>query len=265
MDNERANSGAIRPSVRLADLTAAEVREGGWDTAILPVGATEFHGDHLPYATDTLAAEGIAVRLAEGLGTALVLPPVAIGVSPHLLAWPWTISLRAETLTAIVVDIAESLLRHGVTRLLVVSAHDANPAPVETAAREIQRRHGMTVAVLEGWQELAHRRLVGEGRAIDPDHGGQSEMSIVLHLAPDLARPERAVDLPNQRMDHPIRVFGPFDNVVPHGHSGAASRGTAEEGAAILDALAAHLVPFLRELAANRWQNGPWMSGITRD
>ena len=251
-------------SVRLSDLTSAEVEAGNWDTAILPVGATEFHGAHLPYATDTLTAEAIAVLLAEGLGTALVLPPVAVGVSPHLLAWSWTLSLRPETLSATVVDIAESLLRHGVTRLLVVSAHDGNPGPIEAAARELQRRHGMTVAVLSGWQELARGLLVG-GYDIDLDHGGQSETSAILRIAPDLVRQERAVDVPRQRMDHPIRVLGPFDNVVPHGHSGAASRGSVAEGEAILAALAAHLVPFLEDLAAHGWQNGAWMSGITRD
>jgi creatinine amidohydrolase len=253
-----------RPSVRLAELTAQEVRDGAWDTAVLPVGATEFHGDHLPYATDTLTAEGIAVRLAEGLGTALVLPPLAVGVSSHLLAWPWTLSVRPETLTATVVDIAGSLLHHGIARLLVVTAHDGNPAPVEAAARELQRRHGLAVAVLSGWQGLARRLLAGSPHDIDLDHGGQSEVSMVLHLAPHLARPERATDLPRQKMDHPVRVFGPFDNVVPHGHSGAASRGTAAEGAAILDAVTAEVLPFLRQLAANGWQNGAWMSGIER-
>lgn len=253
-----------RPSVRLGELTAQEVRDGAWDTAVLPVGATEFHGDHLPYATDTLTAEGIAVRLAEGLGTALVLPPIALGVSSHLLAWPWTLAVRPETLTATVLDIAESLLHHGIGRLLVVTAHDGNPAPVEAAARELQRRHGLAVAVLSGWQGLARRLLAGSPYDIDLDHGGQSEVSVVLHLAPHLARPDRATDLPRQKLDHPVRVFGPFDNVVPHGHSGAASRGTAAEGAAILDALTAEVLPFLQELAANGWQNGAWMSGIER-
>ena len=66
-------------------------------------------------------------------------------------------------------------------------------------------------------------------------------------------------------MDHPIRVFGSFDRVVPHGYSGKPSKGTAAEGEAILEAIAAHVGPFLRELDANNWQNGPWMSGIERE
>jgi creatinine amidohydrolase len=247
----------------LADLTARQVREGGYDTAVLPIGATEFHGDHLPYATDTLTAEALAVRFARELGSALILPALDYGVSPHLLSWPWTISLRPATMIALVTDVAESLLDHGIERLLVVSAHDGNPGPVEVAARELSHARGMSIALFGGWQGLARRLLAPAGREIDLDHAGQSELSMVLCLRPDLAHPEWAVDVSNQRMDHPVRVFGPFNAVVPAGHSGAATRGTAEEGAAILDAIAAHVGPFLRELAANGWRTGSWMSGIT--
>ena len=87
----------------------------------------------------------------------------------------------------------------------------------------------------------------------------------MLHLAQALARQDAAVDIPNQRMDHPIRVFGSFDRVVPHGYSGTPSHGTAAEGEAILEAIAVHVGPFLRELDANNWQNGSWMSGIERE
>lgn len=249
--------------LHLERLTPKEIREGNFDTAVLPVGATEYHGDHLPFCTDTLMATALAERFAAELGTALVLPPVAYGMSLHLMAWPWTISIRPETLTAIVVDVAESLLAHGITRLLVVPAHDGNPGPIESAAREINDRHGMTIAVFSGWQSLGRRLLAGR-YDIDLDHGGSSEMSVVLHTAPDLAHQERAVDVPNQRMDHVVRVLGPFSNVVPHGYSGQPSRGSAEEGAAIIDAIAAEVGPFLRELAANGWVNGSWMSGISR-
>lgn len=250
--------------LHLEHLTPREVREGGYDTAVLPVGATEYHGDHLPYCTDTLMAVALAERFAAELGTALVLPPIAYGMSLHLIKWPWTMSVRPETLTAVVVDVAESLLAHGITRLLVVPAHDGNPGPIEQAARELNDRHGMSVAVFSGWQSLGRQLLAGRFD-VDLDHGGSSEMSVVLHTAPDLARPERAVDRPNQAMNHPVRVYGPFSNVVPHGYSGQPSKGSAEEGAAILDAIAAHVGPFLRELAAHGWVNGGWMSGIDRD
>jgi creatinine amidohydrolase len=247
----------------LAHLAPHDLMERGIDTAILPIGATEYHGNHLPYSTDTIMAEGLSLRLAKELETAVVLPPISYGMSLHLMAWPWTLSLRPETLFAVVVDIAESLLSQGITKLLVVSTHDGNPAPIENAAREINDRHGMAIALMRGWQGMAKSLLAGR-YDIDEDHGGQSEMSVVLHLAPALARQEEAVDVPNQQMDHPIRVFGSFDRVVPHGYSGKPSRGTADEGEAILDAIAAHVGPFLRQLSAENWQNGAWMSGIAR-
>lgn len=251
-----------RNPLLLAHLNPNDLRERGIDTAILPIGATEFHGNHLPYSTDTIMAEGLALRLAAELETAVVLPSITFGMSLHLMAWPWTISLRPDTLQAIVIDVAESLLASGITRLLVVSTHDGNPAPVENAAREINDRHGMAIALVRGWQSAAQSLLAGTWD-IDQDHGGQSEMSVVLFLAPDLARQDQAVDVPNQLMDHPVRVFGSFDRVVPHGYSGKPSQGTAAEGEAILDGLAAGFGPFLRQLQDEGWQNGAWMSGIT--
>ena len=249
---------------RLTHLTAKAIREDAFDTAVLPIGATEMHGDHLPFSTDTITAEAIAIRLAEEIGTALVLPALDYGMSDHLLAWPWTVSIRPATLTQVVFDIAESLLRHGITRLLVVSAHDGNPPAVEQAARELNHRHGMVVALFGGWQGMSHRLLKGR-HDIDLDHAGSSEMSMILYLAPELAHPEWAVDLPNQKADEPVRVFGPFSNVVPHGFSGQPSKGTAEEGEIILNAIAAEVGPFLRDLAANGWTNGAWMSGISKE
>lgn len=249
-------------SLFLADLTAKEIREGGYDAAVLPVAATEYHGDHLPYGADTITATALSERFARELGTALALPAMPYGVSMHHAMFPWTMSISPQTLTQVVFDIGESLLRHGIERLLVVSAHDGNPAPIEIAARALADRHSIAVALFSGWQGMARQILSGTEFDVDLDHGGSSEMSMVLHLYPEWAHPERAVDVARQRMGYPVRLFGSYADVSPSGYSGAPSQGSAAEGAAILDALAAHVGPFLRELAANGWRNGPWLSGI---
>jgi creatinine amidohydrolase len=254
--NDRAGS------LHLSDLTAREVRIGDFDAAVLPVGATEHHGDHLPFSADTITATALAERCARELGAALVLPAVPYGVSMHHAAFPWTLSINPQTLTHVVFDIGESLLRHGVSRLLVVSAHDGNPAPIENAARLLADRHGIAVALLSGWQGMARLLLADSEFDIDLDHGGSSELSMILHLRPDLAHPERAVDLPRQRMGYPVGLFGSYADVSPRGYSGSPSRGSAAEGAAIVEAIGSHVGPFLRELAANGWRNGSWMSGI---
>ncbi len=248
-------------ALALADSTPVELGAGRYDTAVLPVGATEYHGAHLPFSTDTIAAETLAHRLAWEIGTAVVLPPVSYGMSLHMLNWPWSVSLRPETLTNVIIDIAESLWKNDITRLLVVTAHDGNPPCAENAARELNDRHGMAVALFGGWQGMARRLLNGQWE-IDEDHGGQSEMSMTLYAAPHLAHPDRAVDLPAQKATEPVEVRGPFSNVVPHGYSGAPSKGSADEGEAIIEAIAASVGPFLRKLAANGWMNGAWMSGI---
>src|SRR4051812_14631077 len=97
-----------RNPLLLAHLTPRDLEENGIDTAILPLGATEFHGNHLPYSTDSIMAEGFALRLAAEIGNAVVLPPITYGMSLHLIAWPWTLSLRPDTLQAVIIDIAES-------------------------------------------------------------------------------------------------------------------------------------------------------------
>ncbi|CAN5712077.1 creatininase family protein [soil metagenome] len=255
------NSSGERNPHLLSDLTAKDLREGGFDTAFLPIGATEFHGDHLPFSTDTIAAETLCLRFASELDAALVLPALDYGMSLHMMAWPWSLALRPETLTKVIIDIAESLLQHDITKMVIVAAHDGNPPCIENAARELSDNHGMVLAILEGWQEMAHGLLAGDWD-IDLDHGGQSEMSMTLYAAPHLARQEFAVDLPRQNFDHPVTVRGPFSNVVPHGYSGTPSKGSAAEGAAIVDAISSRVVPFLRNLEENGWMNGSWMSGI---
>jgi creatinine amidohydrolase len=176
--------------------------------------------------------------------------------------FPWTVSVRPQTLTAMVYDIGESLVRQGITRLLVVSAHDGNPAPIENAARDLADRHGVTVALFSGWQVMSRQLLADSPYQVDLDHGGGAEMSAVLYLRPDLAHPERAVDLPHQRSGHPLRLFGSFADASPRGYTGPPSSGSAAEGEAVLDALAAYVGPFLRDLAAHGWRNGSWLSGV---
>jgi creatinine amidohydrolase len=249
------------PEVRLERMTGQAVADGGFDKAILPIGATEYHGPAFPYFTDTLTAETLSESFARELGGTLVLPALAYGVSHHHLAWPWTLSLRPDTLALVVRDIAESLLQHGVRKLLIVSTHDGNPPAATVAARILSQQHDMSVAIFSGWQGKSRAALAGD-REIDEDHAGQSEMSMVLYAAPETSRIDLATHEPNQRMDHPVDLIGGFDGTVPKGYSGNAAGASAEEGAAIVAALTNLVVPFLRELDGNGWKRGSWLSGI---
>jgi creatinine amidohydrolase len=215
----------------------------------------------MPYGTDTIAAETFAESFARELGNALVLPNLAYGVSHHHLAWPWTLSLRPDTLALVIKDIAEALLHHGIHKLVIVTAHDGNPPAANVAARILSQERDMPVAIFSGWQGKA-RRLLAATRDIDEDHAGQSEMSLTLYAAPETARPDLAEHQPNQFMDHPIDFIDSFAGTVPLGYSGNAAGGTAEEGADIVAAITGLVVPFLRELDERGWKRGTWMSKI---
>ena len=249
------------PEVRLARMSGQAVADGGFDKAILPIGATEYHGPHLPYGTDTIGAEALAEGIARELGKTIVLPTLEYGVSYHHIDFPWTVSLRPETLSLMVRDILESVMAHGIHKLAILTAHDGNPPPAESAARSLYQDHGIEIAMIGGWQGAARRALEGSWD-IDLDHAGQSEMSLVMYGAPETARIDLAVNQPNQKMGHPVSVVGNFKGTVPKGYSGHAADGSAEEGEAIVKAIAGLVVPFLRELDAHDWKRGGWLSGI---
>ncbi|MCO5176269.1 MAG: creatininase family protein [Thermomicrobiales bacterium] len=249
------------PEVRLERMTGGPVEEGQFDKAILGLGATEYHGPHLPYGTDTFTAETWAEAVARELGNTLVLPTLAYGVSHHHLAWPWTLSLRPETLSSVIVDIGESLLHHGITKLIIVPAHDGNPAPAETAARLLSQKHDMKVALVDGVMGKAREMLAGRFD-IDGDHAGRTEMSMVLYSNPETTRHDLATSEQTQFVDLPILLIDSFKGTVPKGFSGDAAAGSAEEGQAMTEAMVAILVPFLRELDKRGWKRGTWMSRI---
>ncbi len=243
----------------LANLTGAATEAGGYDAAVLGVGATEYHGPHLPYGSDTLIAHELAKRVAAHFPRMLVLPPVAHGVSLHHLGFPWTLSVRPHTLATMIYDIAASLHAGGITKLLVITAHDGNAAPVEIAARDLHHDLGMHVAAMLGWQGRARRVLASQGIAVDLDHAGQSETAAVAAIAPDLVRRDLAADQPNEPFGLPIAVFGRFAEIEPAGYGGAATQGTEEDGERILAAAVDDVLPFLHALDANGWQPGAWM------
>jgi creatinine amidohydrolase len=244
----------------LQNLTAEQVLAGGYDKAVVGVGATEYHGPHLPYGADTLVAEELALRVAARVEGMLALPPIAYGMSWHHLSFPWTLSVRPETLSHLIYDLAASLHAHQITKLLVITAHDGNAAPVEIAARRAHHELGMHIAVMFGWQRRARQALAARGFAVDLDHAGQSETSAVAAIAPELVRLGAAADLPGEPFDLPVQVFGAYGQLAAAGYaSAAASGGNAEDGERMLQAAVEHVLPFLVALDQHGWQPGEWM------
>jgi creatinine amidohydrolase len=170
--------------------------------AVLPVGAVEAHGPHLPLETDIIIAEAMAragaARLAARGVNAAVLPPLAYTAADFAQGFAGTVSLRPETVTATIVDIARSLARHGWRVLAIANAHldPAHLASLHDAAAAVRRDLRMGVAFPDLTTKPWALRLGDEFRS-GACHAGRFETSIVLAERPELVREAAMAGLPD--------------------------------------------------------------------
>lgn len=161
--------------------------------AILPLGATEQHGPHLPQNTDTVIAEALAVRVAEQ-SVGLVLPSFPIGYSWVWRDYPGSLSLSFDTLRAVVHDTAQSLRRNGCRALMLLTAHGANPQPLKYTIRELADDMDMKLLNVF-YPDLPSIIADASSPSWKPMnfHAEEFETSLMLYLRPDLVRMDRAV------------------------------------------------------------------------
>jgi creatinine amidohydrolase len=236
----------------LAAMTWEDARAapGPGSAAILPVGAIEAHGPHLPLETDVIIAQAMAragaARLAARGSRVVLLPPLTYTAAPFAQGFAGTLSLRAETVTATVLDIAANLTRHGFEVMAIANAHldPANLASLDAAVRLIRRDLGLAVAfpnlAIKPWA----LRLTDEFKS-GACHAGQFETSIVLAERPELVReairtalPPNAASLSSAIRDGK-RTFEEAGGA--RAYFGFPAQATAEEGRATIETLGAIL------------------------
>ena len=182
----------------LAEMTWTGVSEAvsaGIATVILPLGATEQHGPHLPLGTDTFRAAALAERLAAQLPGSLVAPVLPVGCSDEHRRFSGLLSLDCETLATVIVNCAQRMADWGVRQLVLLSAHGGNDQALALAAERInQQLPRLHLWVLPAELTMMSKALlaVAEKDNIAPEtvgiHAGESETSEMLHLRPDLVR-----------------------------------------------------------------------------
>ena len=136
----------------LAALTSAELESGPERVVVVPVGATEQHGPHLPLETDTLLATAVAEAIVTRTPGTLLAPALELGCSSHHSAFAGTISLSTQTFVGIVVDVCRSLARAGLTAVLL-NAHGGNRAQLDVALTELAG-DGVRAYAFTYWQLL---------------------------------------------------------------------------------------------------------------
>jgi creatinine amidohydrolase len=190
--------GPIPPSRFLPYLTGPEIAALDKTNAavVLPVGAIEQHGPHLPVATDTLTGTTILGRALAKLPPEVAcwaLPPTNYGKSNEHLDFAGTFTLSATTLIAMLMDLAASAAKSGFRRFVLLNSHGGNVPVVDLVARDIHIQTGMMVFPL-GMQRLAaSAQFLTEHERLHGMHAGDGETSMILGLAPELVRLERRV------------------------------------------------------------------------
>lgn len=262
-DGEEAPAGeeaGLRGPLLLADLTspgfAAALNE--IEAVLIPVGAHEQHGPALPVSTDALSAQVLSALTSTLLAPKVaVAPTIPWGVSWHHMGFPGTISLREETLIALVMDMVESLHRHGVERFLLVNIHGGNNAALQIAAERSHRELGVPLVV----PVFAYTLMANAAREVLGDeaigHAGGDETSVVQAIRPDLVMTQalgpRAED---ERLGRARTIVRAAGGVLPvsqraigeSGATGDSSAASAEAGSAILGQATNQLRAIVEEL-----------------
>ncbi|MGY1834849.1 mycofactocin biosynthesis peptidyl-dipeptidase MftE [Blastococcus sp. SYSU DS0510] len=192
---------------------------------VVPLGAVEQHGPHLPLTTDTAIATAVADRAVDRLDGALLAPALAYGASGEHEDFPGTVSLGTEALTGLLVEYGRSACRWA-GRVLIVSGHGGNLDALRTAVPRV-RAEGRDVA----WFACG----VPGGDA----HAGRTETSLMLHVEPGGVRRDRAVAgeaAPIGELLPRLRAQG-VRAVSPNGVLGDPVGAGADEGARLLDGL----------------------------
>ncbi len=232
--------------------------------ALLPLGAIEQHGPHLPVSTDATIAESIclgAARLVADAAPLLLLPTQDIGKSTEHVQFEGTLTHSPQTLLSSWMEIGESVARAGLRKLMFFNAHGGQPQVMEICCRELRVKRRMLAVGCSGWSFGAPAADVPADEVRHGIHAGQVETSMMLHLRPDLVKMDKARDFKGLLADveaenRLLRVLGSTymgwlaNDLHPAGCSGNAAAATAELGALYCNHYMQGLATLIEEVSA---------------
>ncbi len=240
-------------------LSSADRRD--W-IAVLPLGAHEQHGQHLPFDTDTLIASGIVARVIARLPEDLpvtFLPTEPVGYSVEHMDVIGSRTLTWDEAIIRWLTIAEGLHRQGIRKFVMLNAHGGNAPLMTIVATEARVRFGM-LAVATSWTRFGQPAglILPQNKAIDI-HGGDIETSVMLALHPAKVDMERAGNFGSRQADFAarfthLRAYGPhafgwkMSDLNPLGVAGNASAATAEKGDRLLAHAVEGIIALLRDV-----------------
>jgi creatinine amidohydrolase len=252
-----------------ADLTTRDFAQLDADTAVavLPLGATEQHGPHLPLSVDHSLVDGVIdaclPHLPAGLPV-LFLPTQQVGYSPEHSRFPGTLTLSSGTVAATWIALGECVALTGLKKLLLLNSHGGQVSLMDIVARELRTHYDLIVYSCSWWNLPLGDAVTGLFSAEEHRfgvHAGEIETSMMLALRPQDVVMEQARDFKSSSQGraakYPILGNGSsaklgwhMQDYNAHGAAGNAAAATADKGRAVLDAAGLQLALLLQELSS---------------
>ncbi len=241
----------INYKIKNMSWTEFDERRKKTNTVIIPTGACEIYGPHLPMGADGIAAEAISQRVAEKTG-ALIAPMTEVSDSSALLDYPGTITISPDVYRLWMDEMVKNLVDYGFKNLLFITGHASSVPILTSIAMKYQREYGIEFAQIDWWRFTA---VYGDdifekkGRMA---HGHASECgtSVMLYLCPELVDMSKAecIEPPAETGDFADIVrFVPMKEKTPNAIVGDATLGTKEKGEKIVNKCVDRIVEFMNE------------------
>lgn len=218
------------------------------DILLVPFGAVEVYGPHLPMGADGIATTALANAIAAE-EPALVAPLIPVGYSRNLMDFPGTLNVRPASLVAYARDIVESFIHWGSRRILFINGHAGNVAHLSALASELEAEHGVKCAQIDWWRYIQplSEDLV-EAEQLPHGHASEFGTSVMLAIAPEHVKMDRAVKTPpKQAVPYPdfIRPRR-YRDMTDTGLVGDGTLGTEAKGQEVMRRATARAVEFIR-------------------
>jgi creatinine amidohydrolase len=229
---------------------------------LLATAAVEQHGDHLPLGTDCMIVEAVLERLDAAVDhKLLILPTQQVGCSEHHMKLPGSLTLQHDSMQSAVIDVIESVIKHGFKRIAIINAHGGNQYIDGVIGEKIGQRYPDVECLVTNWWTAAREKLrqVHEGGFGSVGHACEFETSLIQVIAPETVDMAAAVDGGIQHrvrsmwfdlFESPVAAcYRPFHVLSKSGAYGKPSLASPEKGQKILDLS----VEALKELICEFW------------
>ena len=233
------------------------------DTAILPCGAIEQHGPHLPVDIDYFDAVYMASKVAEACSNPkpFVLPPIPYGVSYHHEDFKGTLSVTNDALSRFIYDIGMNLAKNGITKIILLNGHGDNAPTLSYAAQRINRDAEIFVCVETG--ETSDIDLYDLIETPNDIHAGEIETSTTLATRPEMVKMDKAVNETlnfgsnylDYTSDRGVAWYVRTKKISNSGIMGDPTKASEEKGKKMWEIMIAHMVKFVEEIKRSKLED----------